>query len=142
MENIKTHEFFDLAHDFCEFVSIEDRRKLEEFYGSYLPLEIWVALSLKDTYIGTKGLDSIMFTLSIDEIISAGELYEIDFVRKQLVPLFDCMDGRFLVYDLSKQIYLRYAVVTQTTSRKYKSLNDFVQANYKEIMEAEADEYE
>jgi len=138
MENIKTHEFFNLLHDFCDFASSDERKKLEEFYGSYLSLEAWVLLSLKDIHIGTESNEySAIRIMNIDEIISAGEELEVDFLAERIIPLVDCREGSYLVYNFSTQIYSQYHATEQQSFMDYENLNDFVQKRYKDVMRIE-----
>ena len=134
MENVIVPDFFNKLDDFFVWVTLDDRKKLEEFYGSYLPQEAWVLLSLKDKSIGTKGNPEGMIVLSINEIISISDTMDVDFLEQQLVPLVCCMDADYLVYDLPKKIYSMYNVVDESSYEDYQSLNDFVQKKYKHYM--------
>ena len=52
-----------------------------------------------------------------------------------MVPLVDCRDGDYLVYDFSGQIYSMYNHIDELSFRDYQTLNDFVQKKYKLVME-------
>ncbi len=119
--------FFNQMTDLCNFVTIDERKKLEDALGNPLPLEAWLLLSLKNKDLESDDGDTECRILDLDEILSASEDMEVDFLKEKLVPLVDCFDNDYLVYDFSKQIFCMFNISDEMSFSDYKNLDEFLQ---------------
>lgn len=70
-------------------------------YGKIDSIEVKKILSYKfeDYFLES---EDFLRALSLDEIINAKENFQVDFPKKQVIPLFDLCDNDFIVYHVNE----------------------------------------
>ena len=127
MDKEKTVELLKTVSANCELKPLSDCLALEQMFKASLPLELWILLSFKDGIIGAKNSLSQMRIMSLTEIQSAPQELQVDFPDKGLLPLIDCLDNDFLVYDVARQNYSLFNIVDEVSFNSYSSLCEFLQ---------------
>lgn len=104
-------------------IKIEVASKVESVYGRSLPEEIKKMVSYSE--------DSIFFdddyrTLSISEIIDAETDLHIDFAKRGLIPVIDCGENDFIVFNFESESWSKFNIVDESAFKKRDSLSDLL----------------
>lgn len=97
--------------------------QIKEIYGYKLPKELISILSYSKESIFIE--DGIR-TLSESEIINANIDLKINFVKNNMIPVFDCGDNDFIVYHLNTKIWSKFNIVDEIIFSKSSKLSDIL----------------
>lgn len=98
-------------------------KKIESLYSENLPEIIFkIATDANETVF----LDDDKRVLAYDEIIDAEKDLHIDFKGKGVVPLIDCGENDFIVYNFKTDIWSMFNIIDETIFRKKDSLDDLL----------------
>lgn len=64
--------------------------------------------------------------LSLDEMLGVEETLGVSFSDKHLVPVVDCCDGDFIVYNYGNDVWAIYNIVDDVLFRSGNSLGDLL----------------
>jgi len=95
--------------------------KLHFLYSFALPnvIERIVSFSKNSVFF-----DDNTRVLSFDEIITAQRDLQIDFADRGLIPLFDCGDNDFIVYNFKECFWAMFNIVDETVFKKRNSIEE------------------
>ena len=97
-------------------------KEITKLYGDIKSDLIKKALSLqKDTLF----FDDYRF-LSHDEIIHANEELHVNFTSKKIIPIIDCGENDFIVYNLIKNNVSKFNIVDETFFKERATLSDIL----------------
>ena len=93
-------------------ISGEKILKIESVYRSKIKNDFVKKLisAVKNTVF----LDNGCRILSFGEILQADTDLKVSFKKKNLLPLADCSDNNFIVYDLDKETFSKFNIVDET----------------------------
>ncbi len=96
--------------------------KLNEVYDVKMPKMIVQLVTLFE-----KGgfVEDYRF-LSLNEIVYAEDDLHIPFKRICIIPLIDCGDNDFIVYNFAEDVWLRYNIVEEVAFAKKKTLSEML----------------
>jgi len=97
--------------------------KLEKTYGSNLDDYISRLLSKAPNGAFFEG-DGVCKILSHDWILDASDDMCIDFVKWQLIPIFDMLDNDFVCYDLTNENWCMFYIVEELKFNEGKTLEE------------------
>lgn len=82
----------------------------EQVYKTNFPDDIkrFISSSKEGTF-----LNNNFRALAFSEIIAAENDMHVDFVSKKLIPLFDCFDNDFIVYDFGSSHWAKFNIVDE-----------------------------
>lgn len=63
--------------------------------------------------------------LSYDEVLQAKDQLHVDFIAYGIIPLIDCYDNNFIVYDYKNNTWNMFNIVDECIFDTKKSLEDF-----------------
>ena len=97
--------------------------KLEEMYDHNIPsiIQKMVSYSSSSTFF-TNGTRS----LSVSEILDAHTDLDIDFRKLGIIPLFDCGDNDFIVYNFKNSTWSKFNITDNSFFKKSNSLKDLL----------------
>ena len=99
-----------------------DTKKVEhlcQVYSQELPPLVEKIVSICN---GPVFLDSGIRVLIFDEIVDAEKDLHVSFSAKSLVPIADCGENDFIVYDFKSKCWAKYNIVDGTLFKKRASL--------------------
>lgn len=64
--------------------------------------------------------------LSLDEIEYAEDDLHVDFKKRNIVPLIDCSDNDFIVYDYYNEKWMMFNIVEKVSFKKKQHLDDLL----------------
>ena len=107
-----------------ENVEINDRNvsKIKAIYGE-IPSIVQKIISYSSSSVF---LDNGCRQLSISEIIDADKDLEVDFGKLKMIPLFDCGENDFIVYNLKSNSWSKYNTNDNSVFKKSSSLKDLL----------------
>ena len=107
-----------------ENVEINDRNvsKIKAVYGE-IPLIVQKIISYSSSSVF---LDNGCKQLSISEIIDADKDLGVDFSKLKMIPLFDCGENDFIVYNLKSNSWSKYNTNDNSVFKKSSSLKDLL----------------
>ena len=102
-------EFLESLHD----NQIDDLKvkQIEDLYKCNISDEVKQIVSNCDETIFFDDDDSRV--LSFDEILDAEEDLHVEFIKKKMLPLFDCLDNDFIVYKTDTHTWTRFNIVDE-----------------------------
>lgn len=102
---MKVSDFFDMISN----AEIDDMRvkELEKIYGLAIPMTIKSIVSIADEPIFVEEYR----VLSFAEIADADDDLEVNFSERHLLPVVDCGDNDFIVYDLGKECWTKFNII-------------------------------
>ena len=117
---------FQIKDDLLDVESTEINEKalkaITEIYGDIKSDKIKKALSIqKDTLF----FDDYRL-LAHDEIINANEELHVNFTSKKIIPLIDCGENDFIVYNLIKNNVSKFNIVDETFFKERTTLSDIL----------------
>ncbi|MCM1167367.1 MAG: hypothetical protein NC299_16195 [Lachnospiraceae bacterium] len=62
--------------------------------------------------------------LSLDEIVDAEIDLHVDFLERQIIPLFDCGENDFIVYNFASLSWSKFNIVDDCTFKTRKYINE------------------
>ncbi|WP_304127245.1 hypothetical protein [Mogibacterium diversum] len=95
---------------------------VEKVYGCELPDDIKHIVSCKNDEFISKWAR----VLSVEEILSANEIMQIDFIGKKLVPLLDILDNDFIAYDIEHKKYVSINIVEDMVFDSSENIDDLI----------------
>ena len=98
-------------------------KKIHETYSDQLPDDLEKIISNCDE---TVFFDDGTRILSYAEILDAERDLHIEFRDKGLIPISDCGDNDFIVYDFINKIWAKFNIVDETVFKKRASLDDLL----------------
>ncbi len=104
-------------------VDIEKVNLVHQIYNQVLPEVIVKIVSLCSEPVF---LDDGTRILAFDEIIDAERDLQIPFSAKELIPIADCGDNDFIVYDFSCASWAKYNIVDEIEFKKRNALSDLL----------------
>ena len=99
-------EFFELV--IGTEINNKKREEIEKIYETSFDEYINKIISIAEESIF---IDKEKRLISYVEIKNASEEYGVDFISKQILPLFDCYDNDFIVYCYDKKIWALYNII-------------------------------
>ena len=97
-------------------------KKITKLYGEIKSAQIKKVLSIQT--------DTLFFDdyrlLAHDEIINANEELHVNFTSKRILPLIDCGENDFIVYNLLKNNVSKFNIVDETFFKERATLNDLL----------------
>lgn len=93
-------------------------------YTDNLPSEIKQMLSYDQ--------NSIFFedeyrTLSLSEVLEAEQDLHVNFVALRMIPLVDCGDNDFIIYDFETMMWAKFNIVDECRFKQRESLHEVLQ---------------
>lgn len=114
------------SYEFVDHVLNIDQdkvKKLESVYNCSIPDLLGVVISkLGDTLF----FDDKYVVLSFEDIASKTSDYGVDFISKKYVPIIDCYDGDFIVFDLNTNLWSEYNVYDDLIFNTTDKLGNFL----------------
>lgn len=95
--------------------------KVENKYHAQFPEVIQRLLSAASETIF---FDDDYRLLSVDEIMDAEADLHVDFVNKKLLPLADCGENDFIVYQFDSESYARFNIVDECSFTQKKDFRE------------------
>ncbi|MDU6340446.1 MAG: hypothetical protein E6583_03860 [Clostridium sp.] len=94
---------------------------VEEKYHNELPNIIKEIISFsEDTII----FDDEWRMLSFSEIIEAEQDLHVDFVKMDIIPLVDCGENNFIVYDFEDKMWSKFNIIDECFFKKKAMFNE------------------
>lgn len=105
--------------------SIDDSKvkKIEDLYSDSLPEVVKKIISCNDSSLF---LDDEIRILSLTEIINAEKDLHVDFPGVGIVPIADCGDNDFIVYDYKNSAWAKFNIVDKTIFKKRATLEELL----------------
>lgn len=101
----------------------ENAKKIAEVYKTELPNDLIRVLScMGDTVF----FDDEGRLMALIELESISNEYNVNFIEEKMVPVIDCYDGTFIVYDLKNQVWAKYNCFDKLAFRKKDDLKDLL----------------
>lgn len=106
---------------------IDDRKvkQIEDLYKCNISDEVKQIVSNCDETIFFDDDDSRV--LSFDEILDAEEDLHVEFIKKKMLPLFDCLDNDFIVYKTDTHTWTRFNIVDEIDFDEADSLEELLE---------------
>ena len=98
-------------------------KKIEDLYADNLPEVIKRIISCNDSSIF---LDDEIRILSFTEIIDAEKDLHVDFHSIGVIPMVDCGDNDFIVYDYNNSTWAKFNIVDKTIFKKRATLEELL----------------
>ena len=95
---------------------------IEKVYACKLPNEVKHIVSCN----GENRISDFARVLSVEEILSANEIMQIDFIGKKLVPLLDILDNDFIAYDIEQKKYVSINIVEDIVFDSSENIDDLI----------------
>ena len=95
---------------------------VEKAYSCELPDEVKHIISCN----GENRISDFARVLSVEEILSANEIMQIDFIGKKLVPLLDILDNDFIAYDIEQKKYVSINIVEDIVFDSSENIDDLI----------------
>ena len=111
--------------DYISTKKIDDKlvKEIIDKYDFDLPEIVKLIVSnAKDTLF----FDDEYRVLSFDEIIDAEKDLHVSFSEKKIIPLFDCGENDFIVYNSAEGIWSKFNIVDETFFKKKEKLSDLL----------------
>ena len=104
-----------------------DQNKLQTIYAIYAgrfpeALERIISGSNESVFFD----DDDMRILSFAEMVDAEQDLHIDFKSKKLMPIADCGDNDFIVYDYANNVWAKFNIVDETIFMKRAELGELL----------------
>ena len=117
---MKVCDFFDMISN----VKIDNAKvkELEKIYGLDIPTTIKSIVSVSNKPIFVEGYR----ILSFSEIVDADEDLEVNFSERQLLPVIDCGDNDFIVYDMGKDCWTKFNIIELCVFSQKKDLKQIM----------------
>ncbi|MBR5210585.1 MAG: hypothetical protein IKV67_12130 [Paludibacteraceae bacterium] len=115
-------EFLESLHD----NNIDDMKvkKIEDLYKCDISDEVKQIVSNCDETIF---FDDDSRVLSFDEILDAEEDLHVEFIKKKMLPLFDCLDNDFVVYKTDTHTWMKFNIVDEIDYEEADSLEEILE---------------
>ena len=97
---------------------------LEKNYNSVLPDVVKQIVSLSEDTVHYDDF-SLIRGLSHDEIIDASTDMSVDFISKQLLPLFDLGDNDYIVYNVVEKTWYKFNIVDEIVFSKADDISEY-----------------
>lgn len=94
-------------------------KKIQETYGISLPLQLQQLISCVDE---TVFFDDDSRILSFQEIIDAEEDLHTDFKTAGIIPVADCGDNDFVVFNSADNTWAKYNIIDEVSFKKRTNL--------------------
>ena len=95
----------------------------EQVYKTKLPDNIKKFISSSNE---GRFLDDNFRALAFSEIIDAENDMHVDFVGKKLIPLFDCFDNDFIVYEFSSSYWAKFNIVDECLFKIKQNIEEVI----------------
>lgn len=98
---------------------------VEKLYGKPLPEELKhiVSVVMRDYFISPNHR-----VISATELLRTEEFMGVDFAKFSMVPLIDCKDDDYIVYNFTTQKYEMYNIYDEVSFREADSLEEMIQS--------------
>ena len=107
-------------------IAINTVKTIEKLYGDIKNDIVKKILSRMVEMNNTEFLDNGYRVLDYEEIIDADDDLHVDFSSKGLLPLFDCSDNDFIVYDVNNNEWLKFNIVDEVKFRENSELEELL----------------
>ena len=97
--------------------------KIEAVYNHKLPDEVAKIISSPSSISFSNDQYRI---LSYDEILNASNELKIDFNKYNIIPIIDCSDNDFIVYNFKTNSWSKFNISDETLFKQNKSLNELI----------------
>ena len=110
-------------------INLETVRSIEALYKTSLPDSVKriVSVKLDDYFISEK-----CRVLSLKEILNTEEFTGVDFTSLNMLPLIDCKDDDYIVYDFAENKYVMYSVFDEVGFREAEKIEILLSTLYEE----------
>ena len=98
-------------------------RTLSETYSSTFPSIVERIV----TFFQTGGFVCDYRFLSLDEIEHADEDLHVDFINRKILPLIDCFDNDFIVYDFHGKKWMKFNIIELVAFNVKDSLEELLE---------------
>lgn len=99
-------------------------KKIEDLYKCNISEEVKQIVSNCDETIFFDDDDSRV--LSFREIMDAEEDLHVEFIKKKMIPLFDCLDNDFVVYKTDTHMWMKFNIVDEIDYDEADSLEEIM----------------
>jgi len=99
--------------------------QLEKMYNSLLPNEIKLIASMSKETVFYDDFP-LLRGLSNEEIIDASADMSVDFIGKNLLPLFDIGDNDYIVFDLAEKVWYKFDIVDEVKFSRAENLREYL----------------
>ena len=97
--------------------------EINKIYGAGLPDELKRIISVAEESIF---LDSDYRILSVDEIKNASKELHVDFKGSGLIPLVDCGENDFIVYNFKTKTWSKFNIIDEAIFKKSDSFESLL----------------
>ena len=104
-------------------INADKVKRINEIYTGRFPEILKIIISNNDSSIF---FDDGNRMLSYAEIVDAEKDLHVDFNSKGLIPIADCGDNVFIVFDYTSQAWAKFNIVDETLFKKRESLGDLL----------------
>lgn len=117
---MKNKEFLEKLSK-CE---LDEKRiaKVEKAYATSFPVQVRAIISNCNTPIFLEEYR----VLSFSEIIDAEDDLNVNFKKEKIIPLIDCGDNDFIVYNFSKKTWAKYNIIENCLFKVKSNLADLL----------------
>ena len=102
---------------------IEKVSKIEKLYGFKLPAQ---AKSILSTNEEAEFFDDGTRILSYQEVVDAEHDLHVDFNALGIIPIADCGDNDFIVFNSKENIWSKFNIVDETEFKKKATLEELL----------------
>lgn len=100
--------------------------KLSTIYDSSIPKQIQKIISANN---GPVFLNNGIRILSFNEIMDAEKDLQTDFVNKRMIPIADCGENDFVVYNLTNKTYSKFNINDKSEFKKSSNLKQVLESD-------------
>jgi len=116
-----TKEFIDNIQNFK--VDVKKVSFIEKMYGADLPEVVKLIISNCDATIF---IDNDIRVLSFPEITEAEKDLHVDFKSKNIIPIFDCGNNDFIVYNYKRNKWSKFNIIDEVLFKIKDRLEDLL----------------
>ena len=99
--------------------------EIERLYKAKLPAHAKDFIKFNETQFYNYNESSYRL-LAVKEILNANEELEINFVKKELLPLFDTMDNDFICYDFQQDKFCLFNIIEDVKYLTVDSIEEII----------------
>lgn len=104
-------------------INMEKVSKVANIYGKDLPEAVQEIVSASEESIF---FDDNSRILAFDEILDAEQDLHVDFKAKGMIPLADCGENDFIVYNIGEKNWSKFNIVDEVSFKKKESLEELL----------------
>lgn len=114
--------------EYIDFISAKKTnekriKKINDIYETSFPEVVNLIISNSDETIF---FDDGYRVMGFNEIAEAEQDLHVDFKNKKIIPLFDCGENDFIVYNFEDDLWSKFNIVDETIFKKRDTLKELL----------------